>query len=169
RLVVHAPVDGVVSAVLAQPGQTVTPAAALASLVPAGSQLQAHLYAPSSALGFVRTDQPVLLRYQAYPYQKFGQQSGRVLQVARTPLQATELAGVPLAGVSSTASTVSAEPLYRITVALQRQDVAAYGQAQPLAAGMQLEADVQLDRRRLIEWLFEPLLGLGDRVAGSRT
>jgi membrane fusion protein len=111
----------------------------------------------------------VLLRYQAYPYQKFGQQSGRVLQVARTPLQATELAGVPLAGVSSTASTVSAEPLYRITVALQRQDVAAYGQAQPLAAGMQLEADVQLDRRRLIEWLFEPLLGLGDRVAGSRT
>ena len=169
RIVVRAPADGVLGAVLAEPGQAVSPAAALATLVPAGAELQAHLYAPSSALGFVRPDQPVLLRYQAYPYQKFGQQSGRVLQVARTPLQATELAGVPLAGVSSTASTVSAEPLYRITVALQRQDVAAYGQAQPLAAGMQLEADVQLDRRRLIEWLFEPLLGLGDRVTGSRT
>lgn len=169
RSVVRAPSDGVLGAVLAEPGQAVSPAAALATLVPAGAALQAHLYAPSSALGFVRPDQAVLLRYEAYPYQKFGQQSGRVLQVARTPLQAAELANVPLAGVSSMASTVNGEPLYRITVALQRQDVPAYGRAQALVAGMQLEADVQLDRRRLIEWLFEPLLGLGDRVAGSRT
>jgi membrane fusion protein len=29
---------------------------------------------------------------------------------------------------------------------------------------MQLEADVQLDRRRLIEWIFEPVLGLAGRV-----
>ena len=29
---------------------------------------------------------------------------------------------------------------------------------------MQLEADVQLDRRRLIEWIFEPLLGMAGRV-----
>ncbi|HSV69499.1 MAG TPA: HlyD family efflux transporter periplasmic adaptor subunit [Methylibium sp.] len=169
RIVVRAPSDGVLGTVLAEPGQAVSPAAALATLVPSGAELQAHLYAPSSALGFVRPEQPVLLRYQAYPYQKFGQQSGRVLQVARTPLQAAELVNVPLAGVSSIASMVNGEPLYRITVALQRQDVPAYGQTQPLAAGMQLEADVQLDRRRLIEWLFEPLLGLGGRVAGSRT
>ena len=55
-----------------------TPASALASLVPAGAQLQAHLYAPSSAVGFVRAEQPVLLRYQAFPYQKFGHQHGRM-------------------------------------------------------------------------------------------
>jgi membrane fusion protein len=29
---------------------------------------------------------------------------------------------------------------------------------------MQLEADVQLDRRRLIEWVFEPLLSLAGRA-----
>jgi membrane fusion protein len=29
---------------------------------------------------------------------------------------------------------------------------------------MRLQADVLLDRRRLIEWLFEPLLGLRGRV-----
>lgn len=167
RILVRAPTDGVLGAVLAEPGQAVSPLAAVATLVPAEATLQAHLYAPSSALGFVRPDQPVLLRYQAYPYQKFGHQTGRVLQVARTPLQAAELADVPLAGVSNTASTVNGEPLYRITVALDRQSVPAYGQAQPLAAGMQLEADVQLDRRRLIEWLFEPLLGLTGRVTAA--
>ena len=56
------------------------------------------------------------------------------------------------------------EPLYRITVALDQQAVSAYGQTQPLVAGMQLEADVLLDRRRLIEWLFEPVLGIAGRV-----
>lgn len=168
RIVVRAPTDGVVGTVLAEPGQSVSPSAALASLVPADARLQAHLYAPSSALGFVRPDQSVLLRYAAYPYQKFGHQLGQVLQVSRTPLQAGELSNVPLAGVANTYSTVNGEPLYRITVALQQQTVDAYGQAQPLTAGMQLEADVQLDRRRLIEWLFEPLLGLTGRVTGGR-
>jgi membrane fusion protein len=161
RLLVRAPRDGVVSAVLADPGQSVTPAMPLASLLPAGAQLQAQLFAPSSAVGFVRPQQPVLLRYEAFPYQKFGHQAGQVLQVSRTPLQASELAAVPIAGAASAADS---EPLYRITVALQRQSVDAYGQAQPLTAGMQIEADVLLERRSLIEWIFEPLLGLAGKV-----
>jgi membrane fusion protein len=156
-LVIRAPRDGVVSAVLASPGQTVTPASALASLVPAGSTLQAHLYAPSSAVGFLRAQQPVLLRYQAFAYQKFGHQRGRIEQVSLAPLQPAELAGQPWSG------TVR-EPMYRITVALDSQQVPAYGAQQPLAPGMQLDADVPIDRRKLYEWLFEPVLGMAGRV-----
>jgi membrane fusion protein len=161
-IVIRAERDGIVTAVLAEPGQSVTPASALASLLPADAQLQAQLFAPSSAVGFVRPNQQVQLRYQAFPYQKFGHHAGQVLQVSRTPLQATELAGLPLPEAMKGAA--SAEPLYRITVALDQQAVQAYGQAQPLAAGMQLEADVLLDRRRLIEWIFEPLLSVTGRV-----
>ena len=160
RIVVRAPQAGVVSGVLAAPGQTVTPAVALASLLPADATLQAQLFAPSSAVGFVRANQQVQLRYQAFPYQKFGHQSGEVVQISRSPLQASELAGLAL----PVSLSASGEPLYRITVSLDRQSVAAYGQPQALAPGMQLEADVLLDRRRLIEWLFEPVLGIADRV-----
>jgi membrane fusion protein len=156
-LVVRAPQDGVVSAVLASPGQTVTAATALASLVPAGSNLQAHLYAPSSAIGFLHADQPVLLRYHAFAYQKFGYQHGRIEQVSLAPLQASELAGQPWAGSVR-------EPMYRITVALERQQMPAYGALQPLAPGMQLDADVPIERRKLYEWLFEPVLGIAGRV-----
>ena len=156
-LVVRAPQDGVVSAVLASPGQAVTTASALASLVPAGSTLQAHLYAPSSAVGFLRVDQPVLLRYHAFAYQKFGHQRGRIEQVSLAPLQAAELAGQPWAGTAR-------EPMYRITVALERQQMPAYGALQPLAPGMQLDAAVPIERRRLYEWLFEPVLGMAGRV-----
>lgn len=160
RVVVRAPQDGVITGVLAEPGQTVTPAAALASLLPADAKLQAQLFAPSSAVGFVRAHQVVQLRYQAFPYQKFGHQSGEVVQVSRSPLQAAELAGLSLPASLSG----SGEPLYRITVALDQQSVAAYGQPQALSPGMQLEADVLLDRRRLVEWLFEPVLGIAGRV-----
>jgi membrane fusion protein len=161
-IVIRAERDGIVTAVLAEPGQSVTPASALASLLPADAQLQAQLFAPSSAVGFVRPSQRVQLRYQAFPYQKFGHHAGQVLQVSRTPLQAAELAGLPLPEAMKGAA--SAEPLYRITVSLDRQAVQAYGQAQPLVAGMQLEADVLLDRRRLIEWIFEPLISVTGRV-----
>ena len=171
RIVIRAPQDGVLTNVLADAGQSVQPGVALASLMPAQARLQADLYAPSSAIGFLRPDQAVLLRYQAYPYQKFGHYRGRVLQVSRTPLQANELASLTLstAATGAGAGALSGgpntgEPLYRITVALDRQDVSAYGQVQPLAPGMQLDADVLLDRRRLIEWLFEPVLGVAGRV-----
>ena len=157
ELVMRAPQDGIVGMVSAEPGQSVLPDTALASLIPANTPLQAHLYAPSSAVGFLRADQRVQLRVAAYPYQKFGPQLGRVQQVSHTPLQSGELAALPLA-------VRPGEPLYRITVALDRQHVVAYGKDEPLAAGMQLEADVLLERRRLVEWLFAPVLGLAGRV-----
>ncbi len=158
RIVVRAPQDGTISAVVVEAGQSVASAGAMASLIPADTRLQAQLFAPSSAIGFVRPDQTVMLRYQAFPYQKFGHQSGRVVQVSRAPLQPAELAGMSVPGAAS------GEPLYRITVSLDKQDVAAYGKAQALAPGMQLDADVVLDRRRLIEWIFEPVLGIASRV-----
>jgi membrane fusion protein len=154
QFVVRAPQDGIVGAVLADPGQSVSPASALASLVPADAQLQAHLYAPSSAIGFVRAGQRVRLRFAAYPHQKFGHQGGHVLQVSRTPLAASELAGLSLP-----AQQAAGEPLFRITVALDEPAL-----PQPLVAGLRLQADVLLERRRLIEWIFEPLLGLAGRL-----
>lgn len=153
-LVVRAPQSGTVSTLLAEPGQSVSPASALATLVPEGAVLQAQLYAPSSAVGFVQPGQAVRLRFEAFPYQKFGQQPARVLQVSRTPLAASEMAALALPAMGN-----GNEPMFRITVALDGEPV-----AQPLSAGMRLQADVLLERRRLIEWLFEPLLGLRGRL-----
>jgi membrane fusion protein len=160
RLVVRAPQAGTISTVLAEPGQSVSPASALATLLPQGALMQVQLYAPSSAVGFVQVGQPVRLRYEAFPYQKYGQQPGRVVQVSRTPLASGELAALSLsAGPLSTAASAGVEPLFRITVALEPPPAGI-----SLVAGMRLQADVWLERRRLIEWLFEPLLGLHGRL-----
>jgi membrane fusion protein len=135
---------------------------ALVSLLPAGAGMQAQLYAPSSALGFIAVGQLVQLRLQAYPYQQFGALAGKVSQVALAPVPPAELASVvPLA---QRPPESAAEPLYRVTVTLPQQTLWAAGAERPLLAGMQLEADVLLERRRLIEWLFEPLLGWRQRM-----
>jgi membrane fusion protein len=104
----------------------------------------------------------VRLRFEAFPYQKFGHQNGHVLQVSRTPLAPSELAGLPLAGALTADN--SAEPMFRITVAMDEPKLRAFGGEQTLVAGMRMQADVLLERRRLIEWLFEPLLGLTGRL-----
>lgn len=162
QMVVRAPQDGTITAVLAEPGQSVSPAAALASLIPAGAKLQAQLFAPSGAVGFLKVGQEVRMRFEAFPYQKYGHQTGHVLQISRVPLAAAELAGLPLSAAAAEGGP--AEPLFRITVAMDHPFLSASGEQQPLVAGMRMQADVLLERRRLIEWLFEPLLGLSGRI-----
>lgn len=159
RLVVRAPADGTVSGLFAEPGQSVAAPSALASLVPAGAELQAQLYAPSSAVGFLRPGLPVRLRFEAFPYQRFGHQPAHVLQVSRAPLASAELAALAL---PAAAGPRGEEPLFRITVALDGEGAPAW--PQPLVAGMRLQGDVLLERRRLVQWLFAPVFGLAERL-----
>jgi membrane fusion protein len=154
--VVPSPASGTVAALLAETGQVVASGAHLLTLLPEGSPLEAHLFAPSRAVGFIRAGQDVLLRYPAFPYQKFGSHRARVASVSRSPVPPAELGFTPPDG--------SREPLYRVKVVLEAQSVVAYGRDEPLQAGMQVDADVLLDRRRLIEWVFEPLFSLAGRA-----
>lgn len=157
EFVVFAPEAGTVTAVIAQPGQTVDTSKPVASIVPKGARWRAYLFVPSEAIGFVRMDDPVLLRYRAYPYQKFGQYQANVVSIARTALSADELA---TSGIQS----ASDHTYYRITVALKSQTVTAYGKPQPLEAGMTLQADILQDRRRLYEWVLEPLYSMTGKL-----
>lgn len=156
RASIAAPADGLVAAVLVEPGQTVTPGMTLATLVPRGASLEAQLFTASRSIGFVHVGQEVQLRYLAYPHQKFGSHRARVTGISSTPLMPAEMGFTPPDGAR--------EPMYRIKAALLTQAIAAYGRSEPLQPGMQVEADVMLDRRRLIEWIFDPLFSLAGRA-----
>jgi membrane fusion protein len=158
RAVIVAPQDGTITAITAQVGQQVGPQP-LAVLLPVGTQLFAQLFAPPRAAGFLAPGQRVRLRYEAFPYQKFGQHVGVVREVSRSPIPPTELAA--LLPFNFTAP----EAVFRLTVELDRQDITAYGLTVPLVTGMTLEADVEHERRRLIEWVIEPLTALRRHVS----
>lgn len=160
-MVLRAPRAGVVSSVLLKPGQTVSVGQPLLSILPEGNTLQAQLLVPSRAIGFIEPGSRVVMRYQAFAYQKFGQQYGHITDISRSALSPGELA--VLVGQSSR----QAEPMYRVRVKLDSQDVLAYGKPQPVKPGMALNADILMDRRRLIEWVFEPLYGMAHHLAGG--
>ncbi len=155
-VVLRASRDGVVASSLVRPGQMVSAGQALLSLLPAGSTLQAQLLVPSRAVGFIEPGSRVVLRYRAFPYQKFGQQYGRVADISRSALSPSD--------VSSLVGQQVQEPLYRVLVDLDRQSVMAYGKAEPVRPGMAVDADVLMERRRLVEWVFEPLYGIRHRM-----
>ena len=154
RYVVVATVAGRVAALPVYAGQTVAPGAAVAVLTAGDSALEAELYAPSRAAGFVREGQEVRLLYQAFPYQKFGTGQGVVTSVSRTVLAPAEVS-IPGLQVQ--------EPVFRVRVKLAKDSVAAYGENLPLQPGMLLSADVVIDRRSLLEWLLDPLFAAGKR------
>jgi len=160
RLVIRAPESGTATAVVASVGMAVEGSRPLLSIVPRGARLEAQLFAPSRAVGFVRPGVPVRLRYQAYPYQKFGQATGRVVSVSRTALPASEIFTMG----NPSGNNQNNEPYYRISVVLDQQAIVAYGVKQPLQPGMLLDADVMLERRRLYEWVLEPLISLTGKL-----
>ena len=153
-----APVAGVVATQIVKPGQAVQAGQPLLSVLPGDGRLEAELLVPSRAAGFIAPGDQVLLRYHAFPWQKFGHQQGRVARVSRSALGAEELGALAVTGN---------QPLYRVTVTLSRQAITAYGRAEALKPGMLLDADILGETRRLAEWLFEPLYSLRGMLGES--
>ncbi len=101
------------------------------------------------------------MRYQAYPYQKFGHAKGKVITVSKTALPANEISAIANQGGGNQQNS---EPLYSITVELASQTINAYGKQQKLQSGMLLDADVMQEKRRLYEWVLEPLFSLTGKL-----
>lgn len=156
-LALSSPVTGIVATQLAKPGQAVQAGEPLLSVLPSDGELDAELLVPSRAIGFIEPGDSVLLRYHAYPYQKFGHQEGHVARISRSALRPSEFGAL-------NGNAQASEPFYRVTVALARQTVTAYGKPEALKPGMLLDADILGERRRLVEWVFEPLYSLKGKV-----
>lgn len=145
-----APVAGRVTSVQATPGLAARPDLPLVTLLPDGDQLRAQLFTPTRAAGFIAAGQPVRLRIDAFPYQRFGSLEGHIEEISRAVLSPHEVAG-PIA---------VQEPVYRLVVELEAQSMNAYGAAQALQAGMTLQADLIIDQRALWRWFLDPVLAV---------
>jgi membrane fusion protein len=156
RYIVRAPMAGRVTSVLAAVGRTIDPKITQLSIVPADGQFEAELFVPARAIGFIAQGQGVRLLYDAFPFQRFGAYNGTISSVSTTMLTPSEMPE-SLGAIR--------EPAYRVKVALERQTISAFGRDVPLQPDMTLRADIILERRSIIEWLLEPLLGARQRMS----
>ncbi|MFG0647234.1 HlyD family secretion protein [Leclercia adecarboxylata] len=153
-----APVSGTVAAVLVRKGQSVQASVPVMTLVPDNARLQVELYATSQNAGFIQPGQRVALRFDAFPYQKFGVQYGTIREISRTTLTPSDLLAV------SPVTWKENEGHYRVIVVPEHNFILAYGRREPLRPGMTLDGDVTLDNRHLWEWLTEPLWSLKGKI-----
>ena len=70
--IVRAPIAGRISLLQASVGQPADPQRLAMEIVPSGSPLEAELFIPTRAIGFVEVGQKVRILYDAFPYQRFG-------------------------------------------------------------------------------------------------
>lgn len=145
--VVRAPISGRISMLQASIGARADPKHLLAQIVPGNTPLQAELFIPPRAIGFIKAGQDVRIHYDAFPYQQFGAYHGRVVSVSQTIVTPQEAAG-PLA---------LSQSAYRAVVRLARPDIDAYGKRVALQPDMLLHAYVILNRQTLVDWILDPL------------
>lgn len=151
---VVAPSSGVVSAVQVAAGQPIDPQRTPMTIATAGSAVTAEVFVPSRAIGFIETGQRVRVRYDAFPFQRFGAGTGTVRAISATVLRPQEVE----------AAIQVQEPVYRVVIALESDTIGAYGQRHRVRPGFAVTADIVLDERSFGEWLLDPILALRGRL-----
>lgn len=124
-------------------GAVVQEGEAVAELICAGEALQAELKIPESGLGKLQIGQGVKLKYDAFPYQRYGVKYGR------------------LTWLSPAASDTNDGGTLRARVEIAETEL----QSRPLIAGMSGKAEVVVGNRSLIGYIFEPLRQLKENYS----
>jgi multidrug resistance efflux pump len=147
-LVVSAPCAGTVLRLyVGASGAVVREGEVLSEVACAGHRLEAEFALPQSGVPLVHAGQAVKLRFDAFPYQRYGVQVGTVRW----------LGSAGTVGSDTTA--------FRALVDLLRDSIRVHGQARPLMAGMGGRADVVVGRRSLVSYAFEPIRALRENLS----
>lgn len=145
---------GTVSSISSKEGEVLATHLPLLSIIPTGTKMMAELFLPSRSVGFVQLNDKVKLRFDAFPYQRFGFIKGNITSIDNS-LILNQKNNLPIQ---------FNEPVYRVQTSLAKQSIVAYGREYGLKAGLFLEADIILEERALLDWIFEPLYSLTGRI-----
>lgn len=152
-VVVRAPAAGRIAAVPALAGSAIDSGGLIATIVPEDAELRARLFVPTRSIGKVHAGQSVALRYDAFPYQKYGSFKGRIEDVSNSVLLPQEIEKVSPVRLTESA--------YVLDVILERRTVPSGGARQvQLRPDMTLTAMIEIDRRPLLAWIGDSLFGV---------
>ncbi|MBR8842596.1 HlyD family efflux transporter periplasmic adaptor subunit [Pseudoalteromonas sp. JC3] len=152
--VLTSPVSGKVAAINVKNGISVQSQLSIATIIPKNSKLEVELFVPSKAIGFVEKGQTVRIFYDAFPFQKFGSYTAKIISVTETILTPDDL---------SSQFNVH-EPVYKARAELDHEYIKVGDRQFDLDVGMSLRANIVLERNSLIDWILSPLKALSNRA-----
>lgn len=141
-----APVDGVVTDVTStQPGDKIQANAPLAGIAPKNARPILKIDIAEHDRGFLREGLPVQLKFNAFPYQRYG--------LIRGTLQFISPATKP--------SPQTKQPVYEGRVSLEQVQYRVGETAYPLRYGMTAVAEIVVRERRIIDLALDPFRDIG--------
>jgi hemolysin D len=137
-------------------GAVVQPGTVLLSLVPVDEPLVAEVYIQNQDIGFVREGQSARVKLSAYPFTKYGMLEGTVTTISAdaSRLAPNSASGSP--GDSTPAESVTSP--FKARVRLTAQQLASMGSTLPIAAGMQVQAEIRQGERTVMQYLMSPVV-----------
>lgn len=149
-----APESGMITAIQPNLGMRVETTSPILSIIPSNAPLEVELLLPTRSAGFIETNGDVKIRFDAFPYQKFGTMSGKIVQIDKSLILPTE---------KSLPITIK-EAMYRVRVSIASHSITAYGKEFDIKVGMSVEADIILDTRPLLDWLLDPIYAIRGKL-----
>lgn len=149
-----APESGIVTAIQPTEGERIDSNTPLLSIIPVDTPLEIELLLPTRSAGFVSIGDIVNVRFDAFPYQKFGFTYGKVINIDKSIILPSDKI-LPI--------NIN-EAMYRVRATLNKQSIQAYGKNFPLKIGMLADADIVLESRSLLEWLLDPIYAVKGRL-----
>ena len=156
-----APVDGVVQQLAVHTvGGVVTPAQALAVVVPSESQLEIEAMLSNRDIGFVHPGQAAEIKVDTFNFTRYGLLHGDVLSVSTDAITRDRTQGSN--DRTSDATQSSSEPKgqeleYAARVSLDRTHMQVEDKLVKLGPGMAVTVEIKTGTRRIISYLLSPL------------
>ena len=159
--ILTAPIDGIVQQLAVHTiGGVVTPAEALAVVVPADSELEIEAMVSNRDIGFVFTGQDAEIKVDTFNFTRYGLLHGRVAGVSRDAIARTGYEEpsrtVPNRLQGSTSQPNGEEPAYAARIVLDRAQMRIEGKPVRLLPGMAVTVEIKTGSRRLISYLTSP-------------
>ncbi|MCW7762328.1 HlyD family secretion protein [Photorhabdus luminescens] len=158
-MLVTAPYDGLVESLSVTPGQMINTGDSLAQLSPGKDRLYYLVFwLPNNSIPYVKIGDRVNIRYDAFPYEKFGQFGGRIISISNVAASYQELKSYSNSPIIS--STMTNQSYYKVTAILDENRFIYQGTSMEISSNMRAQTTVFLEKRYLYQWMFTPFYGI---------
>jgi hemolysin D len=158
-----APVDGIVQQLAIHTiGGVVTPAQALLLVVPAEGRLEIEAMLSNRDIGFVEVGQSAAIKIDTFNFTRYGLLQGKVITVSQDAItrdRPQDKGGDNARGAETSSSEPKGQELvYAARISVERTQMEIEDKQVKLSPGMAVTVEVKTGARRLISYLFSPLM-----------
>ncbi len=175
HLTLRAPIAGrVQSSIITNAGQVITSGQEIMRIVPEDSGLEIQAYVRNRDIGFVSVGQEAVVKIESFPFTRYGAIKAHVIRIAKDAIpepDANAIEGDPTR-VSNAAGFAGGERTQNLVFpAVLKPDVETItvdGAVEPLTSGMAVTVEFKTGARRMIEYLFSPLVEVASKAMRER-